>query len=504
MSLVRASDVVTESADMHPPPSEHSPASLLSPSSTAAGSPAFAEITYAPHARGGTLSALSVVLTVGLVLGALLGAVLGAVQGRQPSATALLQLTPPSSPALTALGGGPPSSDTAENYVAGELAYLSSSTVRETLAERLGLGSPPDFIAAQESTSSVVRLTAEAGSEAAAVRIVQSAVDLYVQHRAEQAEQRTTAALASVDAALGPLTADPDALDDPRVQGLVDRLQNLRLDVLVQSGQDAAVEVVQPPAADPESGTPLWVLGIALGACVGGLVAVGAFRLRRTWSRRLMDPADLTGIAAKVLHPQVRLDRDWVQAPAGTDQPRYQHLARLLVAQVIGQEPTAGRTIVVAGASGASGSAAVASLIAVGAAEHGPTVLVRVGGRDSPHPLLTGPVVLGRTVYHRLWRQHVARNGHPVAPGGGTVTAAMAAADITESCVVVDAGLVTGSPAALESLRQASDVVLVVRLGVDELSDAAAVTATAGGYPGRVAAVVTNSAWWSRLAASRD
>jgi len=511
MSLVRALDVVMERADMHPPPSERPPASTLSPTPPPAagtGWPSPSEGAQLTLDRGRALSALSLVLTLGVVLGALLGALLGVVQGRQPSAAALLQLTPPSSPALTVLDGGPPPSDTATNYVAGELAYLSSSAARQALQQRLGLDSAPGFTAAQESTSSVVRLSAEAGTEDAAVRIVQSVIDLYVQRRAAQAQQRTQAALATVDAALGPLTAEAEAVDDPAVQALVDRLQNLRLDVQLQSGRDAAVEVVQAPSADPDTGAPLWVLGAALGACCGGLLATGAFLLRRTWSPRLWDVADLAGIAGRVLLPEVRLKRGWVQRLAGTDR----QLARLLLAQVLGQCPPAGRTIVVTGASGASGTEAIAALIAVGAAEHGPTLLVRVGARARPHPLAIAPVAIGRdgvdvrgTGHDRLWTVDVARNGHPVTLDGAAMTVAVGTAGAAEPCVIVDAGSVTGSPAALESLRQAGDVVLVVRLGVDARSEAAAVTAAAGGDAGRVSAVVTTTGWWSgarsRLAA---
>jgi len=116
--------------------------------------------------------------------------------------------------------------------------------------------------------------------------------------------------------------------------------------------------------------------------------------------------------------------------------------------------PMAGRVIVVAGASSASGSEAVAAAISAAAAELCPVERRRV--------------VAG-------------------CPLGEPET----------GCLIVDGGSLADSPGLPDALRQASDVLLAFRTGVDGLSEAVTLATVANDGPARISAVLTTAPWFT-------
>jgi hypothetical protein len=391
------------------------------------------------------------VLLAGLLVGGLVGAVAGAIVGREPAAAALIRLTPLGNPALAALGGDQQAQPETEDYVASELVYLSSPTMLRAVQEKLGLQAPPDFTATQNSTSPLITLSATADSDQEAIGVVAAAIDVYTQRQREQAEQRTSAALAAIDDTVRELNDRGGAED-----ALLDRLENLRADIQLRAGQDAGFEIVEAPVATSDGGSP-WALGGMFGAALGGLIAVGGLMLHRQLSRRLHEAHDLTGVADRVLHPRVDRHLAWSAALPEDDDRR--RLARLLLTQ-LGTPPAEGtRVIVVVGASAASGTSVVASLLAVAAAEHDRTLLVSSAERM-------------RKVLTEL-------------DGGG--------------CVVVDAASVTGAATYLDVVDEATDIVLVACLGLDRPGEAASVAAAATSPAVTVSAVLTTSSLRERL-----
>lgn len=398
-----------------------------------------------PPASGLQLRALTRILVLGLVIGGLLGCLIGAFTGQQPSATALIRLTPLGNPALGVLNGEQQAQTDTEDYVASELVYLSSPTMLRGMQERMGLSEVPDFTATQNSTSPLVTLSASAGSPEEAAGIVAAAIDVYTGRQREQAEQRTAAALTAIDDTVRELNARDDAPET-----LLTRLQNLRADIQLRSDQGAGFEVVEPPVAAPPSGAP-WALGALLGAAVGGLVAVGGLMLHRQMSRRIHDAQDLHGVVDRVLHPKVDRRISWTTVLPEADRRR--QLARLLLTQLGPAPQDRTRVIVVVGASAASGSSVVASLLTVATAEREPTELAR-SAEDLTKML---------------------------AELGGA------------DSIVVDAGPFTGSPAFLDVVTRATDIVLVACLGLDRPAEAAAVATAARSSDLPVSAVLTTS-----------
>lgn len=427
-------------------------------------------------------------ILVGMVLGGVLGAVVGATQQPTFPATSLLQVSPVTLPALASLQGTPPSEQESNQYTSGELAFLAGDGLKRAVELQLGIA-PIDFTAVEDSQTSVVRLTATSTSQEEAVRIVQTALDLYSARRAEQAAVRTEQSLVAVDRALAELTG-PDADDGDASAARVDRLRNLRLDVILQS-TDGRIDVIEPPAPAPATGSAAWLLPTVLGVVLGGLVAAAVLLGRRALSSRMESVDDVLTVVDRVLQPEIVVRDEFGVTPLTAADRR---TARLLVAQIFAGQPTSGRIIVAAGVSDRSGTTAVASLVAAGAADYGPTVLLRRGRSPSG---MTSPEEAGESPEgadlpaDSLRIVDLTPEFSELEICGDRFYELVDAAGFTGPCVVVDAGTITDSPQLLRSLSRASVVVLVLRLGVDGMSEAAGVVAAAGSSVGRISAALT-------------
>lgn len=443
---------------------------------------------------------------VGMLLGGSIGAVIGSFSPPTYGAASLLQLSPVTLPALASLQGAQQTEQELTQYTSGELAFLSGEGLKRALEERLGTA-PVDFAAVEDAQSSVVRLSATSTSQEEAIRIVRTAVELYSERRVAQDAERTAGALAAVDRALAEATG-PAAPRDTGAAARIERLQNLRLDVVLQSGE-GAVDIIEEPAAAAQEGSAPWVLPTALGAVLGGLVAVLAVLLRRALSSRVQSVDDVQPVVDRVLQPEVRLRSPGSRRTADQEDADLR-TARLLVAQIFGGQPTIGRIVVAAGVSARSGTSTVASLVAAGAADHGSTILLRLRPPRQPDPqpgaeapqtrqLPDGSEVTGERS-DPLQIVDLPPDRPRLEIGGQRFREILAATGRANPCVVVDGGVITDSPDLLRTLSHATDVVLVLRLGADTLSDAAGVVASAGSGAGRLSAALTRLPWFAGVA----
>lgn len=380
-------------------------------------------------------------LALGAVIGALFGAILGGLVfnalGTVSTATSLVRLTPPAE--LTAIATGaertsPDTEDYITQYVAGEVAYLSGIGFTRAVGESLGQSEPAQIDVLQEIGSSVIVFSATADSETDAARIVQAAVDVY----SAQVAERFDGPLESILPALDEWEASANTAGD---LARVRQIQALRESIDLQAGTPASVTVLQPPAVEETSGSQ-WLLGAALGAVLGGAVVPLRQTARRRKAGYLRSAADIAGTVDAVLAPAVDLKPD----VSGSGSPGA--LARTLFAQCTSPGPA--RTIVVIGASSASGTSVVAALFGEAAAETGPVTSIRL-----------------------------------------TDLTTSALRDDGETTVIVDAGAVGDSGLFGEAVRQATDLIVVVRLGVDTVQHLHIVRSATAASEVPLAAVMT-------------
>lgn len=383
-------------------------------------------------------------LAVGVALGALVGAIVGAVifaaLGTVSTATSLVRLTPPAELTAMATGAQRVTPDTeayVTQYVAGEVAYLSGNGFTRDVAESLGRAEPAQVDVLQEIGSSVVAFSGKADSDADAIRLVQAAIDVYD----AQLEERSKRQLKTILPALDGWEVAARAADDvPRVR----QVQELRESIGLQAGTPASVTVLQAPAVDPTSGNR-WLLGAVLGALLGGALVPLRQIARRRKSGYVTSANDISDKVDGVIVPAV----DLRQAGSGTGSNTSDTLARTLYAQC--SSPGLARTIVLIGASTSSGTSVIASLFEKAAAEAGPVKAIRL--EDEPAP--------------------------PFRSADDDAT------------LVIDAGAIGDSWLMEEAVRQATDLIVVVRLGADTVQQVFTVRSATTASEAPLAALMT-------------
>lgn len=359
-------------------------------------------------------------LVVGAAVGALLGALLGGIVftalRTDSTATALVRLTPPAE--LTALVTGaarttPDSDAYIDQYMAGELAYLSGVGFARAVGERLGKSGPVQIDVLQEIGSSVVVFSSSAGSDNDAIRTAQAAIDVYRGQIEERFERQLRPILPALDDWERAARA---AGDGPRLR----QIQTLRESIRLQAGAPASVAVLQPPTVGQTAGGQ-WLIGAVLGALLGGTAIPLLQMARRRKSGCLTSAAAIADQVDGVIVPAVDLG----QAASPPQSKNVASLARTLYAQC----PSTGRprAIVLIGASPSSGTSVVASLFEMAAAEAGPVKAIRLTNELAPTSLSTD--------------------------GNATL--------------IVDAGAIGDSWLIEQAIRQATDLIVVARLGVD-------------------------------------
>jgi hypothetical protein len=295
---------------------------------------------------------------IGLCAGGLIGGLSFGLLATDTTATAFLRLQNPAD--LTAIAGGasqvtPENQDNTSKFVAGEIAYLSGQGFAQTVARKMAENEPAILNVAQASESSVVTISSS-GSGDGATRTVQTAIDLYRQELAQRVDEQLRTILPTLSE-----WQQRDTVDATRMQ----ELQRVRESVELQAAEASTVLVVQPPTPNHPS-SQQWVIGVFLGALVGGSCAVAVLLARRRRSGRGSLVNTLSESVDGVLLPAVDLDMPPREA-WGDEQTR---LARTLYAQCPSAGPT--RVILVIGASSSSGSSVVASLLENAAADSRP------------------------------------------------------------------------------------------------------------------------------------
>jgi hypothetical protein len=467
----------------HPPPAGHPP-----------------RRTAAPTRR--PVLPLVGALLLGVVLGGGGGGLLGALGGTSVSATALVQIADTPDPGLAALAGAAQSDNALTSFATTEFAWLSGEELPTAVAGRLGMSADEDvkLSVTQVNQSAVASFTGEGATSAEAVRLVKTAVDIYVDRRQESFRTDIGNSLDSVNRTLEGIERPPAETRNQPVDARLERLLALQADLqLLANRDDSGVHVLQP-AEPARAGSPSWTIGAVLGAALGGLLAMGALSLFRSRRTTVAGPADAAAVVDDVLHPQVFLPVDWTTRTLPVLQERDQHASELLVAQIAGRRSMTGQVVAVTGASADSPSRAVAALVAVGLARRGPTVLVELEPPVVPHPLLAQtpdataeprryPVptqVAGLEVLTLRRRPRGAGD----SPWG--VVAEIIAAGW--QCVVLDIG---GATEVMRLLPEDCETVMVLGAGIDRKADAAAAAAAVRGRR-PLLGVVTRQPWRGR------
>ena len=393
-------------------------------------------------------------LVMGAIIGAIVGAAVGAaafsVLGTDSTATSLVRLTPP--PELMAIATGAdrntPDTDVyITQYMTGEVAYLSGDGFTRAVGASLGQSGPARIDVLQEIGSSVVVFSGRADSDADAIRLVQAAIDTYRAQIAQRSERQLRPILPALDEWEREAIAAGDAPEVRQIQTLRERLR-------LQATAPAGITVLQPPTVD-DPAVGHWLLGAALGALLGG-TAIPLWQMaRRRRAGLLASPNDLSDTVDGVIVPTV----DLAHAAPRSRSKELAVIARTLYAQC--PSPGPARTIVIVGASPSSGTSILASLFERAAAETGPVHAIRL--RDVATPSL--------------------------APAAGDAT------------TVIDAGAIGETWLFQDAVRQATDLIVVARLGVDTVAQLFTVRSATAASDTPLVAVMT---YGKRRAFSRN
>jgi hypothetical protein len=369
------------------------------------------------------------------------------------TATSLVRLTPPPELMDIATGADRTTPDTdvyISQYMAGEVAYLGGTGFARAVGASLGQSGPAQIDIVQEIGSSVVVFKGSGESDADAVRTVQAAIDIYRAQIAQRSERQLRPILPALDEWEAAAVA---AGDGPRLR----QIQTLRETMRLQASTPASISVLQTPTVDETIGGR-WLLGAALGALFGG-TAVPLFQMaRRRRKGFVTSPSEIEDNVDGLIVPAVDLGR---AAPRSRSK-NLAALARTLYAQCPSPGPV--RTIVLIGSSRSSGTSAIASLFEKAAGEAGPVRAIRL--RDESTTSL-----------------------NPVA---------------SDTTLIVDAGTIGDSWLIEEAIRQATDLILVVRFGVDTLQQIITVRSATTASGASLAAVMTYRRWRGFSHSDRD
>jgi hypothetical protein len=380
-------------------------------------------------------------LAVGVAVGAAVGAIIGGLGfsalGTESTATALVRLTPPVELTALATGADRATPDTeayVTQYVAGEVAYLSGTGFTRAVGKSLGQSGPADIDVLQEIGTAVIDFSGKAASEAEAIRLVQAAIDVYAAQVGERSQRQLQTILPALD------TWQAEASAAGNVARVRD-IQTVRESIGLAAGTPASITVLQAPAVD-ETSESQPVLGAVLGALVGASLAPLLALSRRRKTGRLTSANQVAAYVDRVIGPAVDLDQ-------AARQDQSIALARTLLAQLTSAGPPG--VVVVIGASSASGTSEIASLLAAAAAEAGSAHLIRLENET------TSPF---------------AATGH-------------------DGTLVVDAGALGESWLLSEAVRHATDLVVVTRLDVDTAQQVYMVRSATRTSSSRLTAIVT-------------
>ena len=381
-----------------------------------------------------------------LILAAIIGACVGALIGglafgtlsSDTTATAFLRLHNPAD--LTAIAGGasqitPDNQSNTTTFVAGEIAYLSGEGFAGAVARKMAMDDPAELNIAQASESSIVTISHSSGSRDDAIRTVQTAIDLYGEELEQRVDEQMRMILPRLEQWQQRNAADPTRTLE---------LRRVRESIELQAAEASDLLVVQPPIPN-EPSSAQWVIGVFLGALLGGSGVMAVLLARRRSSGRGSLVKTMTDRVDGVLLPAVDLD-----VPAHDDwADDHRRLARTLYAQCPSPGPS--RVVLVIGTSNSSGAPLVASLLEFAAAENQPLA-------DATTPL--------------------GQHSRPTSETSPTTR-------------VVLGGAVGDSTLSPDVIGSATDIVLVARLDADTVPAALALRSATASSSAPVVAVFT-------------
>ncbi|MDF2829643.1 MAG: hypothetical protein K0R01_2926, partial [Mycobacterium sp.] len=303
------------------------------------------------------------------------------------------------------------------------------------VARKMAMEDPAELNIAQASESSIVTISHSSGSRDDAIRTVQTAIDLYGEELEQRVDEQMRMILPRLEQWQQRNAAEPTRTLE---------LQRVRESIELQAAEASDLLVVQPPIPN-EPSSAQWVIGVFLGALLGGSGVMAVLLARRRRSGRGSLVKTVTDGVDGVLLPAVDLD-----VPARDDwADDHRRLARTLYAQCPSPGPS--RVVVVIGASESSGAPVVASLLEFAAAEN--------------QPLADATTPLG---------QH-SRSVSETSP----------------ATRVVLGGAVGDSTLSPDVIGSATDIVLVARLDADTVPAALALRSATASSSAPVVAVFT-------------
>lgn len=390
---------------------------------------------------------------VGVVLGAIIGTLVAlSITADATTATTQVRIDPPVDPNQI-LTNSPMPADTLQGYLAGEVAYLTSSGFHDAVAKELGGDASPALTATQQGQAAIIAIAATEPTPDAAKRTVDVALKVYGGHVYDLNKVRVQSALDAVNGAVVRLrqqaVADAATQSEPFDEAVFNErtkdLDGKRVALESQIDRAPGIQPVETTVAQSSAGQSTKLLGGIGGALLGGLVALGATLVWRSRSH----------VVSSVGQLQREIDPVPVIAPVveiGKSR-RSLEVARALYSQL--PQPRIG-VILVVGATDGSGATEVARLLHAAAGEHvsaGSLGMAELNGKDS-------------------------------AAVKATVDELISSGEL--GSVIVDGGSLTGSSQVVDIAELADQILVVTRIGHDTL-DEVAVTTNLSGAPVAVA-----------------
>lgn len=386
----------------------------------------------------GLLTPIWPAAVLGIVLGAIIGTLAAlSVTASAATATTQVRIDPPVDPNQI-ITNSPMPADTLQGYLAGEVAYLSSTGFHDAVADKLGGADELTLTATQQGQAAIIAISATEPDAPAAQQAVDAALEVYNGHVYDLNKVRVQSALDAVDGAVVRLRqqalADAERLGVPFDEAVFNErtseLDGKRVALESQINRAPGIQTVESTVSESSAGSSTQLLGGIGGGLLGGLLALGAALAWRSRSGVVSSPAQLQREVTPlpVIAPEVNIGKS----------RRSLELARALYSQL--PQPRTG-VILVVGASDGSGSAEVARLLHGAAGEHGAAKSIGIAeltGKDT-----------------------------------AAVRTAIDAAIAVEGqiSVIVDGGSLTGSSQVIDVAERADQVLVVARIGHDTLAE---------------------------------
>lgn len=391
----------------------------------------------------GLLTPIWPATVVGVVLGAIIGMLVAlSMSANTATATTLVRIDPPVDPNQI-ITSSPMPADTLQGYLAGEVAYLTSSGFADAVANELGDDDVPVLSAAQQGQAAIIAVSATAPDTAAAQSAVDAALKVYGGHVYDMNKVRVQSALDAVNGAVVRLReqALADAVqtgvpfDETVFNDRTRELDGKRVSLESQIDRAPGIQTVETTVEESAVGASTKLLGGVGGALLGGLAALGA---TLTWRSR-------SGVVSSMGQLQREIDPVPVIAPVVSigKSRRSLELARALYSQL--PQPRTG-VILVVGASQGSGTAEVARLLHGAASEHVNATSISVTDLSGKNTAAVNE----------------ALDAVNTADG--------------QASIIVDGGSLTGSSQVIDVAERADQILVVARIGHDTLAEVAVAT----------------------------